>query len=581
VKCKIPRVFPLASTLALLAGCASSQTASQRPHLERRGEATQLIVDGNPYLALAGEVRNSSSSSLQYMKPIWPKLAAAHLNTVLVPVSWELIELQEGQFDFTLVDGLIKNAREHHLHLAFLWFGTWKNMVSSYEPVWVRADPDRFACAMDQVDNRLPIPSTFSDAGAQADAKAFSALMAHVKQLEDAQPRKTVLMIQVENEVGLPGGERDRSPAANAAFEGPVPQELMHHLLAHKDSLYPDLKRLWDAAGSKKSGTWQEVFGTGTTTNEIFMAWNYARYIGKIIAAGKAEYPIPMFVNAAIGRQDGKLGSFPAGGPLAYVMDVWHAAAPQLDMLSPDIYYGSFSGWCEKYTRPDNPLFIPEMRAGASGAINAMTAVAQYHALGCSPFAIEDSIQGDEEYRGTLDILSQLSPLILDHQRDGTIAFVSLEGENTAQKLSMGRYTLNCEVVRRRDTTPEAQLSATTAPSSAPSRAYALVIAVGPDEYVVAGRNIQITFAPNPPAAEVAAVASIDEGTFLDGAWVAGRRLNGDETMLSYALSKNAADNQTGTGARFGSTPAIYRIKTVRYAGSRAAANTSPQSDKP
>ena len=231
-------------SLAIGAARAQTKSDSSIPHLEKRGAITQLIVNGQPFLALAGEVHNSSSSSLGYMKPIWPKLVSAHLNTVLVPVSWELVEPEEGKFDFALVDGLVKDARQHNLRLGLLWFGSWKNMVSSYAPLWVRANPERFACAVDQAGNRLPILSTFSDAACQADSKAFAALMRHVRQLENTQPHKTVLMIQVQNEVGLSGGTRDCSPTANDAFAGPVPQELMDCLLKQKDSLCADLKQL-------------------------------------------------------------------------------------------------------------------------------------------------------------------------------------------------------------------------------------------------------------------------------------------------------------------------------------------------
>jgi hypothetical protein len=568
--------FLVLCTVVSRMAAAQSGAGADIPHLAKQGNVTQLIVDGRPFLALAGEVHNSSSSSLEYMKPVWPKLVAAHLNTVLVPVSWELIEPEEGKFDFALVDGLIKDAREHNLRLGLLWFGSWKNMVSSYAPVWVRGNPNRFACAIDKAGNRLPILSTFSDAGCKADSKAFAAMMKHIKETEAAQPRKTVVMIQVQNEVGVDGGERDRSPAANDAFAKPVPQELMDVLLKQTDSLTPGLREVWNAAGSKSSGTWEQVFGTGPSTNEIFMAWNYARYIGKIIAAGKAEYPLPMFVNAAIGRQDGKTGTFPSGSPTAYVTNVWRCGAPQLDMLCPDIYFGSFTGWCEKYTAAGNPLFIPEMMGGANGIINAMTAIVQYNAIGCSPFGIDGSVQADGPYSEGYEILSQLAPLILQHQGKGTMALAILNNTTPSQKLSLGRYTLDVEAGRgRRGGAPTSAAGPATAPA-APN--YLLVIHVGPDEYFVAGKGAQITFSPNPPAQEVAAIASLDEGTFVNGKWVPGRRLNGDQIMLSYELSRMAADNQTGTGARFGgNSVSIYRIKLMRYAASNTGGAKSTE----
>ena len=122
--------------------------------------------------------------------------------------------------------------------------------------------------------------------------------MRHVKEVDGRQ--HTVIMIQVENEMGMPGDSRDRSPAANQAYAGPVPKELMDYLQQHKDTLIPEFRQVWEAAGFKTSGTWEEVFGTGAATDEIFMAWNFARYVGRVAEAGKAEYPLPMFVNAAL-----------------------------------------------------------------------------------------------------------------------------------------------------------------------------------------------------------------------------------------------------------------------------------------
>ena len=119
-------------------------SASDIPHLRKQGTATQLIVDGKPFLALAGELSNNSATSLEYMKPVWPKLVEAKLNTVLAGVSWNQIEPQEGKFDFSVLDGVIQGARSHNLRLVLLWFGSWKNGLSSYPPDWVKKDFERF-----------------------------------------------------------------------------------------------------------------------------------------------------------------------------------------------------------------------------------------------------------------------------------------------------------------------------------------------------------------------------------------------------------------------------------------------------
>src|SRR5450432_1566223 len=266
------------------------------PHLRKQASATQLIVNGKPFLALAGELHNSSSSSLEYMKPIWIRLQRMNLNTVVAPISWELVEPEEGKFDFALVDGLIRDARASNMKLVFLWFGSWKNGLSSYPPIWVKSDPQRFPLARDSKDTQLDILSTYGEQTATADGKALAALMKRIKEIDAEQ--QTVIAIQVENEVGMRGDSRDRSPPADKAFNEPVPAELLQGLTERGDAVVPELRDRWKAAGGKTSGTWTEVFGEGMATDEIFMAWSYARYVGKVAAAGKAEYPIPMYANA-------------------------------------------------------------------------------------------------------------------------------------------------------------------------------------------------------------------------------------------------------------------------------------------
>jgi beta-galactosidase GanA len=322
------------------------------------------------------------------MKPVWPRLSAMHLNTVLLPIAWETIEPEEGKFDFKLVDGLLEGARANNLKLVVLWFGAWKNTYSSYAPAWVKTNEQRFPRVQTSDGRGTERLSPFSTDVRDADARAFAKLMAHLKQADgDAQ---TVLMVQVENEVGVIPESRDHSPAASAAFASTVPAVLMAYLEKHRAALNPEFRAAWEAAGGKTQGTWQEIFGNVPLTDDLFMAWNYASYIGHVAAAGKAEYALPMFANAALIRPNYEPGQYNSGGPLPHSMDVWKAAAPSLDFLSPDIYFNEFAQWASWYTRPGNPLFIPETQGGAAGAANALYAFGHLSAIGFSPFGIDD-----------------------------------------------------------------------------------------------------------------------------------------------------------------------------------------------
>ncbi len=366
------------------------------PHLEQRGVTLQLVVDGKPFLMLAGELHNSSSSSLEYMKPIWPRLAAIPLNTVLTPISWELVEPADGKYDFTLIDGLLAQAREQRLRVVLLWLASWKNGMSSYAPVWVKQDTKRFPRVVLR-NNEANILSTiagFSDATRDADARAFAAVMQHIREVDIRE--HTVVMMQVENEVGVLGDSRDHSSAAEQAFAAAVPPQLIEYLKVHRDTLDPELCELWRQQGEKTSGTWAQVFGDTPRADEIFMAWNYARYIQAVTTKGKASYELPMYVNTWLASEDTAPGDYPSGGPQPRVIDIWKAAGSAIDTYSPDIYLPNFSYWANRYHRRDNPLFIPETSGGSSGGANAFYAVGENAAIGFSPFAI-DSFNAEQK----------------------------------------------------------------------------------------------------------------------------------------------------------------------------------------
>jgi len=512
---------------------------SRQPYLRKQGTATQLVVDEKPFLVLAGELGNSSSSSVEYMTPVWPRLAALKLNTVLMPVYWELIEPTEGKFDFTLVDGLIQDARKHNLKIVPLWFGSWKNSMSSYVPGWVKTDQRRFPRSQDSKGYAMEILSPFSKENVETDARAFVALMRHLREVDANQ--HTVIMVQVENEIGMIPEARDRSQVANERFSQQVPAELMNYLQQRKEQLIPEFRTVWAAGNFKMSGTWEEVFGSGPGTEEIFMAWYFARYTNRVAEAGKTEYALPMFVNAALIRPGHQPGQYPSAGPLPHLMDIWRAGAPKIDFLSPDIYFQNFSEWTRRYHRSGNPLFIPEAIPGPVDSVNALYAVGQHDAIGFSPFSI-DAL--DEETTAAVtasyDLLTQLTPLVVANQGKGLMAGLLPEGpeQRQPQQLRLGNYVLYISFDKPTTQNPNVLSGG-------------LVIALGPDEYLFAGTGLTITFESPGSADPLVGLLTVDEGKYMNGQWVAGRRLNGDQT-------------HQGRHVRLGSF-GIQRVKLYRY----------------
>src|ERR1035438_5569885 len=467
--------FAAACYATATAAVAYAQTASDIPHLRKQGTATQLIVEGKPFLALAGELGNNTATSLENMQPIWQRLVAGNLNCVLAAVSWAQVEPEEGKYEFTLVDGLIQEARRNRLKLVFLWFGSWKNGLSSYAPYWVKKDYQRFPRIRIQGGRSIELLSTFGNATRDADARAYRALMRHIKEVDGR--RHTVLMMQVENEVGVLRDTRDRSAAANQAFAGPVPKELIGYLQQHKDTLIPELREVWGEHGFKTSGTWEEVFGPGKPdsfvlpiqtqsppmskeehdsawrklrwpADEIFMSWNYARYVGKVVEEGKAEYNIPMFVNGWLQQPNHAWpGTYPSGGPLPQVHDIWRAGAPAIDALAPDLYLQYFDEVCARFTRNGNPLFIPETSANAG---NVLSAFGKFNAIGFSPFFIERGVGPDTDLAAAYRVVSQLAPVIVAHQGKETMTAVRVNQGDAPLKVKLGGYTLDLSYVGSR-----------------------------------------------------------------------------------------------------------------------------------
>jgi beta-galactosidase GanA len=494
--------------------CHAVTTAAEpgsQPRLEKRGNVTQLIVDGKPFLILGAELHNSSGSSVSFMEPLWPKLAAVPVNTVLTPLYWELVEPREGAYDFTLVDGLLKQARQQKLKVVFLWLAAWKNGQSSYAPVWVKNNVRRFPRVV-QNGNEVEILGTLGGETLKADSKAYAALMRHIKEVDSAD--HTVLMMQVENEVGVLGSSRDYSEVANQAFGSAVPAQLTAYLQSHRNTLEPELRELWEENGARAAGTWEQVFGASPRTDEIFMAWNYARYVQAVAAAGKAEYAIPMYVNTWLALEDGNPGDYPSGGPQPRVIDVWKAAGTAIDIYTPDIYAPNFTEWCRRYHRNGNPLFIPEMEnSGGVHNGDVFYVFGELAAIGLSPFGIDSWNDTNNDLGKSYRVIRDLMPLVTDAQAKGKIHGFTLDKSHPS-------VTFMLEGL-------EVTASLDEIFSSRAEKGFGFVIATGPDEFLGAGKGFRVSFRSR--GKDRVGIASIDEGRFEDGKWIGGRRLNGDQ----------------------------------------------------
>jgi Domain of unknown function (DUF5597)/Beta-galactosidase len=528
------------------------------PHLERQGTAMRLVIKGKPFLLISGELHNSTSGGFEYMRQVWKKLAAKNLNSIIASASWELVEPEEGKFDFALVDSVIKGAREAGLKVVLIWFASWKNGGSTYPPLWVKKNYQKYPRVKEENGMPLEILSAVSDATAMADAKAYAALMHHIKEVDSRD--QTIIMMQVENEMGvvdamgttLGNARRDFSDAANAAFNSTVPKELMDYLVQHKESLFPELQKVWGASGFKTSGTWEEVFGKSRVktdikdwkfysyyTEELFSAWNYAKYTEKIAAAGKKEYAIPMYVNAWQKQPFSYWpGKYPSGGPLPQVLDIWRSAAPSIDFLAPDIYLDAFTWACEEYTRSDNPLFIPEARGGEYGAASSFYAFGEFSAGLFAPFGIDNYIDRPDQLDESYAVLKNMSSIILANQGKGTMRGVFVDTGSRIQKLEIGDYSIEARLGR----------GATIAGG--------IIIQTGTNEFIVAGRALDIFFTPKNISMQIG-VDKSDEGIFENEKWIAKRRLNGDEVHASTS---------DGTGPRLpGNKVSIQKISFYSY----------------
>lgn len=505
-----------------------------------------FLVNDKPYIMLGGELHNSSASSAAYMAPVWDHLQKMNLNTVLLPAYWELVEPEEGKFDFSLIRNHIDEAKKRGLKLVFLWFGAMKNAKSTYAPTWVLADKQRFPRAKVNSDKgshgskQLPL-SIFNPELLKADSHAFSAFTAF---LADYDKSHTVIAIQVENESGILGDSRDRSALANAMWASPVPKKLMTYLQDNDKSLNHDLKALWAKSGQKTEGTWQQVFGTSAYAESVFMAWRVSDYINHVAAEGKKNDSLPMYANAWVGPQNpnDQPGNYPSGGPVPNVFDIYKAMANSIDWLSPDIYQDGFDRWAGQYAHPGNPLFVPETKFIVG---NLFTTLGKYKGLGFSPFGIEDGIEGNQISK-VYGLLKEMQDIVVAAQREGRITSVVLNDKDAIENIKMGDYTIQTEnqvEARHKFLLDIGVTFNQSPPPSIPQsrgdimvqqsdvRPMGLFIQLSKKEFLILGQNLHFVFKHKSDSSIPVEYAKVEEGVYQNGKWIAGRVLNGDERL--------------------------------------------------
>ena len=488
------------------------------PYLKKNGQVIQLMVDDKPLIMLAGELHNSSAANLGDVKEKFDRLVELNLNTVITPLSWELIEPLEGKYDFKLLDGIISAAKDRGLYIVFLWFGAWKNGRSSYVPTWVKTDVKRFPRVQIHKGQHTDILTPFAGDLLAVETKAFKTVMQRIKKID--KDYNVVVLMQVENEVGVLGGPRDFSEPAEKLFSDPVPTALVEYLKEHWEELLKEVRTAWESGNRAARGTWSDLFEKDA--DEIFMAWHLASHIEKLASVGREEYDLPMYANAWL-VQEGMThpGQYPSGGPVSRMLDIWRAAAPHIDFLSPDIYDPAFKEVCASYTRGSNPLFIPEANKDARSASTAFYALGTHAAMGFAPFAIDD-LQPGNPLGETYAVLKEMIPMLTEYQAKGRIIGFYQQDEHDRMKVHLGNYTAHIQSRK--------PLSETEVPGGG------ILLMVAPDEYMAIGRNYNISFSTPDALDTNVELLTVDEGTIKNNKWVHHRRLNGDETMHGQAI---------------------------------------------
>lgn len=510
---------------------------------------------GKKIFVVGGQAHNSSS----YGASVDDACAAVRAiggNTAEIPVYWENIEPEEGQFYFDDVERIYQKVKESGLYLILLWFGTWKNGTCKYAPSWVKQDNRRFPRVITENGAKIPVLSPHCRETMEADGKAFQKLMEHLSILDPEG--ETIIAVQVENEPGIMNGPaRDYGSKATVEFAQPLPEEMLELLDSFPGS---PLVECWKENG-RKTGSWKEAFGRHA--EEVFTAHAVAVYVNEVARRGRSSYQTTVYTNVWVDNHRLKLPGkdYPSGGAVSLVMDVWKYLADQLDFISPDNYQQTYNGYmecCDCYSRNDNPLFIPESGLLEWNSRFVFSAVADYKAIGICAFGIESilkngEIGADEQaVAESLQILGALAPGLVRYY-DKPMTAVMQEEYAQYQYLEFNHYIgiayfTNCNPLVGRVGTDwnwhnYKHKDYLQRQKRGGCRGRGIIIQSGENEFFVAGDGFQLNLIPSDretPDNDLAGsdfhltrsldFISIEEGTFnQEGDFEVHNRRNGDE----------------------------------------------------
>ena len=537
------RTLKLCGLLACVVWLALAQSRPI-PQLVKTGDKFTFLVDGKPFIMLGGQVGNFSALP-DRMDRARDAFRAMNLNTVEYPVYWNAIEPEEGKFDFSGFDQILRGVRSQGLRAVLLWFGTWKNGAMDWSPNWVKSDPSRFPRVLDRGGRPIRVLSPHSRATLEADKKAYTTMMKHLREMDETD--RTVIMMQVENEPGLLGSPRDYSPEANKLFSGAVPEKLVTAL-------------------KKKPGAWKEVFGR--EAEEAFSAYAVSGYINEVARAGKDVYPLPAYVNVWNGgygtndnweRFDRPGETYPSGGAVSHMLDLWKANAPAIDAIASDIYHQSPIAYLKilnNYRRPDNPLLIVETGRGIA-ARAFFYAMADFSAIGFGPFGVDG---GGAELRPDMAaiaadfrLVKSAIPVITELQGTPRLKAAVEEAGIGARNLIFRNYDL---LVRFNPPgrAPAGTIGQPAAGASAEPSARAMIAELAPDEFLVMGFDSSVEWRPVQGSDYTAAqFLEVGEGVYENGVW------------KTTVIGSTSQGDYTGPTIRLPAQGALMRVKLMKY----------------